>query len=245
MQAPFVDAAASIDPHNRHNTYLSYYTAGAALGLALDLTLRQRFDGVTLDDYVRAMWREFGAQEPGETEPVRGYTAADLERVLGEVTRDPAFAADFFRRHVRGREVPGFAALLAQAGMRVRPARPGQPWLGRLEPAEGGGATVAMRTLVGSPFYAAGLDEGDRIVSLGGEPVSGPGDVARIAAARPLGTSLPIEYEQRGRRVRTSITFVEDPSVEVVTLEQAGETPSPAQVRFRGAWLGSRAGARP
>ncbi len=31
--APFVDAAASIDPNNFRNTYISYYTYGQALAL--------------------------------------------------------------------------------------------------------------------------------------------------------------------------------------------------------------------
>ena len=48
-QAPFVDAATSIDSTNFSNTFISYYTYGAAIGLALDLTLRERFDDVTLD----------------------------------------------------------------------------------------------------------------------------------------------------------------------------------------------------
>jgi predicted metalloprotease with PDZ domain len=32
MQAPFVDAATSVDPHNRANTFISYYTWGAGSG---------------------------------------------------------------------------------------------------------------------------------------------------------------------------------------------------------------------
>lgn len=39
-RAPFVDAAVSVDPTNRVNTFVSYYTRGALLGLARDLTLR-------------------------------------------------------------------------------------------------------------------------------------------------------------------------------------------------------------
>ena len=42
MQAPFVDAAVSVDATNRENTFLSYYTYGEFLALALDLTLRSR-----------------------------------------------------------------------------------------------------------------------------------------------------------------------------------------------------------
>ena len=45
MRAPFVDAAVSVDPQNRGNTFISYYTWGAALGLALDLAIRDRFRG--------------------------------------------------------------------------------------------------------------------------------------------------------------------------------------------------------
>ncbi|HSM03107.1 MAG TPA: hypothetical protein VK858_00720, partial [Longimicrobiales bacterium] len=56
MQAPFVDAATSVDPQNRTNTFLSYYTWGAAVGLGLDLTIRTRF-GLRLEDLMQEMWR--------------------------------------------------------------------------------------------------------------------------------------------------------------------------------------------
>lgn len=36
-QAPFVDAAKSVDETNRENTFISYYSYGSMLGLALDL----------------------------------------------------------------------------------------------------------------------------------------------------------------------------------------------------------------
>jgi len=56
--APFVDAATSIDPTNFSNTFISYYTWGAAIGLGLDLSLRERSDGrITLDHFMRALWR--------------------------------------------------------------------------------------------------------------------------------------------------------------------------------------------
>jgi predicted metalloprotease with PDZ domain len=45
MQAPFVDEARHVDVTNQENTFISYYTWGAALALALDLTLRVEFDG--------------------------------------------------------------------------------------------------------------------------------------------------------------------------------------------------------
>ncbi len=39
--APFVDAAVSIDRTAWGNTFISYYTWGAAVGLGLDLSLRE------------------------------------------------------------------------------------------------------------------------------------------------------------------------------------------------------------
>lgn len=240
MQAPFVDAAASIDPQNRVNTYISYYTAGSATGLALDLALRERFPRLSLDDFVRAVWREYGRPQ-SDLAPARPYTVEDLERTLGEVTGDRAWAAEFFRRHVRGRDLPEFGRLLAQAGFTVRPARRGRPWLGAL--AEEEGRVVVGPTLIGSPLYVAGLDRGDRVVSLGGRAVSTVAELAEIAASRPLGTAIPVEFEGRGRRVQTTITFTEDPSVEVVPNEQAERPLTPAMRRFRARWLGSLAGS--
>jgi hypothetical protein len=43
-----------------------------------------------------------------------------------------------------------------------------------------------------------------------------------------------------GETVNTTITFEEDPRVEIITVEQAGGTPSPAQKQFRDSWFGSK-----
>jgi hypothetical protein len=85
MQAPFVDAAASIDPQNRSNTFISYYTYGAAIGLGLDLLLRTE-KGSSLDDFMRAMWARHGRTE-------RAYTLNDWRITLGQVVRDGGEAA--------------------------------------------------------------------------------------------------------------------------------------------------------
>ena len=59
--AQFVDQASWSDPTNLDNTFLSYYTWGAAIGLGLDLSLRVRTDHkVTLDHYMRRMWQDYG-----------------------------------------------------------------------------------------------------------------------------------------------------------------------------------------
>ncbi len=53
-RAPFVDAATANDPVNTAKTFISYYTYGQALALVIDLSIRSRFPGKALDDWMRA-----------------------------------------------------------------------------------------------------------------------------------------------------------------------------------------------
>src|SRR5262249_5446060 len=84
--AAFTDGERPSDRTNWPNTFISYYQFGAAIALALDLTLRDRSDGrLNLDDYMRAMWRVHG--RPGgarEGFVDRPYTNADAEARLAE-----------------------------------------------------------------------------------------------------------------------------------------------------------------
>src|SRR5690606_24378672 len=82
QQAPFVDAGLANDADDRSRTFISYYTWGAAVALGLDLTLRERSDGrLSLDDYMRRLWQQFGATRPDVpgTAPTP-YTMDDLRR---------------------------------------------------------------------------------------------------------------------------------------------------------------------
>ena len=235
MQAPFVDAGVSNDPTNRQNTFISYYTWGSVIGLGLDLTLRSRFPGTSLDDYMRALWIRHGRTE-------QPYTIDDLRMVLGEVSGDPAFAAEFFDRFITGRDVPDFEALLASAGALLRPARPGQPTLGQaFVQVEGGRAVITSSTLIGTPYYDAGLDRGDVIIALDGTPIDSTDRLAEIVRAHKPGDTVEIVYEQRGMQRTVPITFAEDPRLEVVPYEAAGVAFTDTMRTFREAWLGSRA----
>ena len=91
---PPVGTLAAIDRTSWDNTFISYYTFGAALGLSLDLSLRELSNGrTTLDTYMQAMWTRFG--RPGQKTPgmvATPYTIADLQTVLAEVSGDKRFA---------------------------------------------------------------------------------------------------------------------------------------------------------
>jgi len=242
--APLVDAAAAIDPTNFGNTYVSYYTWGEAIGLGLDLALRSRSGGgITLDDYMRTLWRTYGkpgGRRPGTVD--RPYTARDLRNELGRVALDEGFAKDFFARFIQGHEVVDYAPLLARAGLLLRPQFPELPSAGALMLRDGpGGARVAGLVPVGSPAYDAGLERDDLILSVGGTAVRNAGDVQRaIRSGRPGGTVL-VEFERRGQRAEGALHLVADPRQEVVPVEVTGAVLTEAQRRFRSQWLGSAA----
>jgi predicted metalloprotease with PDZ domain len=242
QQAPFTDAATSIDRTASENTFISYYTWGEAIGAALDLALRDRSDGkVTLDHYMRALWQQFG--KPGGA-PVgtvdRPYTLDDLKTVLAVVAGDAAFADDFFARYIQGREVADYARLLGRAGFVLRPLAAGRASLGTLRLQEGaGGVRIGAATPFGSPAYEAGIDREDVIVSLGGTRVGSAADVDRVLASRKPGDRLQVVIDRRGQTIQSAMVLVEDPRREVVPAEELGQPVTDAQRRFRDDWLRS------
>ena len=97
--------------------------------------------------------------------------------------------------------------------------------------------------LFGTPAFQAGLDRDDIIVSIGGSRTATSADVERTIAARKPGDSLQVVYDRRGERITSVLKLVEDPSLELVPAEEAGQTLTEAQRRFRDAWLASAARA--
>jgi predicted metalloprotease with PDZ domain len=239
--APLVDGAVSVDPTNFANTYISHYTWGTALGLGLDLSLRDRSDGkVTLDTFMRALWERFGrpgANVPGLVETP--YTLDDLKEVLGMVSGDTAFAREFFAKYVEGNDVVDYRPLLARAGLLLQ-SNHGRAFAGALtlqdDPA---GVRITADVPYGSPAYRAGLERDDVLVTVGGTRVTRASDVEKLVVARKPGGPLPVVYERRGVRTSTALELTGDPTLELVPFEDAGQTLSDAQRRFRDGWLSS------
>ena len=235
--APYVDAAQAVDPTNWENTFVSYYTYGAAIALGLDLTLRERSGGsITLDDYMRQLWKTHGA--PGGKAPgyvARPYTLKDAQAALASVSGDAAFADDFFRRHVLGTEPLPYRQLLAAAGYTMReretPATLGQV---RLQ-AERGRMVVANNTVSTSPVYKAGLGRGDAVLSLNGTAIAQAGDWERVLSTLTPGTEVELTFESRGEKKTVRVTAGKNDRIEVVPSPDR----TPQQEAIRTAWLGS------
>ena len=240
--APFVDAAAYVDRTNWENTYLSYYTYGAAIALGLDLSLRQRSDGrVTLDDYMRALWQQFGrAPDAAPAHVGRPYTTEDLEHTLAQVSGDTRFAQAFFARHVKGLDPIDFAPLFAQAGLTFD-TQASTPYVGpvRLEP-RGSRVVVLTATLDGSPLHAAGLNRDDEVLTLGGRAIGSQEDWESVVRASRPGDTLDLTFVSRGMEKRARVIVAPDPRYRLQPMESTGGTLSPAQRAFREQWLGSK-----
>ena len=241
--APFVDGASDLFPTNFNNTFVSYYVYGEVIALGLDLSLRERSGGkVTLDDFMRAMWRAYG--KPGGPAPGlvgHPYTLADVQHQLASVSGDPAFAADFVRRYMDGTEKIDYAPLLLRAGFVLRPLS-SPPFLGipRIEK-RGDAFILSAAVTTGSPAYQAGIDRGDELVSLAGTPITAPEDIGKIVANHKAGEQIALVFRRRGgQEVSTTVTLVESNRFELVPVESTGTTLTPEQQQFRAAWLGSK-----
>ncbi|MGI8672869.1 MAG: M61 family metallopeptidase [Luteitalea sp.] len=235
--APYVDAAQAVDPTNWENTFVSYYTYGAAVGLGLDLTLRERTNGrVTLDDYMRQLWKTHGV--PGGRAPgyvARPYTLKDAQAALAIVSGDAAFAEDFFRRYVFGTELLPYRQLFAAAGYQLQdretPATLGPVML----EARPGGMVVTSNTVSTSAVYAAGVGRGDTVISLNGTAIAQPGDWERVLSTLAAGAEADLVFESRGEKKTARVEVQANDQLEVVPMPQR----TSQQERFRAVWFSS------
>ena len=226
--APFVDAATSVDPTNLQNTFLSYYTWGSGIGLALDLTLRTRFAPLTLDHLMREMWRAHGSPEVP-------YRLADIEAALARVTADERFARDFLDRYVRGREAPDYGTLLSAAGVALSAADGDAGTLGPAQLAfDDTGATLRSGTLVGTPLYEAGLDRGDVLLELNGRAVTSRDDLNRSLASRAPGESVSVRFASRGDTLEADVVLAASDALSAAT--DTGRSYTEAERAFRARW---------
>lgn len=226
-QAPFVDAATSIDPVNRANTFVSYYTFGSVLGLGLDLMLRTQFEGLDLDGYMQAVWERFG-------KPELPYTLQGLEAVLRDYSGDVNFADDFFSRYIHGKESIDFVPLFAKMGIAMKRENADRATLGQVYiDIKDGKAMVASDVLRTSSLYGVGISRGAEILSLDGQSLSTPEDLQRVLQAKKPGDQVKVTYTQLGIEKEAMLNLVGDPNWNLSISETTNSK--------REAWLASKA----
>lgn len=201
-QAPFVDAATSVDPVNRENTFISYYSYGSVLGLSLDLSLRSLDDGKNLDDFMKRMWKEYGKSEIP-------YTNRDIESTLAEYAGKD-FANDFFNKYIYDSQMPDYERLLEAVGVKFGHKNPGEASFGTPIKIENGVGILQSNALKGSPVYEAGLEVEDEILAVDGNKLSNLKSVDDLLTNYEPGDEVQVQFQRRGE-VRTSrLTLTED-----------------------------------
>jgi predicted metalloprotease with PDZ domain len=201
-QAPFVDAARSVDPVNRENTFISYYTYGSVLGLALDLSLRDLDNGKNLDDFMKLIWQYFG-------KPEVPYTNRDIEATLAEYA-GKEFATEFFAKYIYDSQMPDYETLFESVGVNFGPANPGKASLGTNIRIENGVGILTSNAIKGSPIYEAKISGADEIISIGETNLRKVQDVDEIITNYKPGDEVEIIFERWGKMKTTRATLQED-----------------------------------
>lgn len=232
--AVFVDASVSIDKNNYSNMFTSYYTYGAAIALALDLELQTKF-GKTLDEYMKAMWKNHGKSEVP-------YTLTTMQQTLAGVT-NASFAEEFFKKYISGHEAINYTALLEKAGYQIKKSNEGKPISGmnvRISERDNK-LVIASSTTRGSAAYEAGLDINDEIIKLDESNMKTPADVNTFIQNKKPGDIIKVTYKHRGKERLTSMTLKENTGLTVVDMSSTGQTITDDMKKIRDSWFTSKA----
>lgn len=204
-QAPFVDAARSVDPVNRENYFISYYTYGSVLGLALDLSLRSLNEDLTMDGYMKEMWETYGR-------PEIPYTVKDAEGVLKSYAGDD-FGGDFYAKYIYDSQMPDYESLMNTMGVTFEKVDPSGASLGVRVSMRDEKARIGGNPPEGSAAYKANLDSGDQLLSFDGKTLAAVEDFdAFISENYKAGDQAEIRFVRRGKEMGTTLTFQENPS---------------------------------
>eukprot|EP01093_Parvamoeba_rugata_P017468 TRINITY_DN7037_c0_g1_i3.p1 TRINITY_DN7037_c0_g1~~TRINITY_DN7037_c0_g1_i3.p1 ORF type:complete len:600 (+),score=129.14 TRINITY_DN7037_c0_g1_i3:823-2622(+) len=227
-QAPFVDASTSVDPVNRENTFISYYSYGSVLGLALDLSLREK--DLNLDDFMKLVWNTYGKTE-------NSYSIENLNETLNIYAGD-TFGNNFFNRFIHKSEMPSYTDLFKTVGVSLSQ---------NTEAAYAGAAVsitddligkIQSNTRIGSPAYIAGLDKDDIITSINNKPFpNGIQFNTFIKDEFKPKDTLSITFLREGIERKTEVTLTSDPNYAINLIEKNDKTPSKKVLKARQAWL--------
>lgn len=224
-QAPFVDAATSVDPVNRENTFISYYSYGSVLGLALDLKLREK--ELNLDDFMKLTWEKYG-------EPEIPYEIEDLKNVLADYAGN-AFAEEFFSNYIHNSKMPDYDRLFATVGLHMKRTSD-KAFFGPSVRNEEGTFYISGNPQKNSPAYDAGLDKGDKIISINGKTLTAEDDWNVHLQELLPGDNLTLEIERNGKVLQKDLKLGEDPTFVI----EINENAAPKAVKARQNWLAEK-----
>jgi len=228
FQAPFVDAATSVDPVNRDNMFISYYSYGSVLGLALDLSLRE--NNLNLDDFMKLVWKKYGVTEIP-------YTIENLHNALNEYAGE-TFGDHFFNNYIYQSEMPNYKTLMESVGVILEQPK-SEPYFGAYVSmsADKSGYMILRNTKMGSPAYEAGLDNGDVILSINDKPFVEDQKFEDYLKQFSIGEPLQVEFKRYGNDKTTEMVLIPSPDYSFSLMEDKEQEPSKKMLEQRKKWL--------
>lgn len=230
FQAPFVDAATSVDPVNRENTFISYYSYGSVLGLALDLSLRQ--NNLNLDDYLKMVWQQYGKKEIP-------YTINNLHTVLNQYA-GKTFGDGFFNNYIYNSDMPEYSSLFQSVGVRLEQRKDKSYFGSSVSMSEDGKeGRITRNPKIGSPAYKAKLGQRDIIMNINNIPFSEGQQFDDYLNQFSIGDSLKVNFSRFGNAKTTTLILEPNPSYSIRLIEDTEQAPSAEMLQKRKAWLKS------
>jgi predicted metalloprotease with PDZ domain len=184
------DASLSTWIHPTDGSGYLYYPKGSLAGLLLDIMIRDASDNArSLDDVLRELYGATFKQG-------RGFTGNDWWPEVARAAGGRSFT-DFSARYIDGRDPFPFSQVLPLAGMRAVTDTVREPRLGIQTAADSSGIIVAG-VMPGGPAQEAGVQPGDRLISLGDLSITDPnfGPAFRSRFSKTEGAPLPIKVRR-------------------------------------------------
>ncbi len=223
-QAPLVDAAVSIDPTNKDNTFISYYSYGNMLALALDLSLRDK-DDLTLDDYLKLIWTKYGKTEIP-------YTIENLFFTLREYAGE-SFADNFFEKYIFDNQTPDYKKLLGSVAIYLK-TNLKKAYLGiEVKFNDDDMAVISEYVKKGTPAYTIGLEKGDIIIAIDNQSFSTEEQFKEVLNKLKPGKKSTIVFQRLGNEKKAIVKLGVNPMIKVTQYTK----PSKKALEKRANWL--------
>lgn len=210
------------------NAIVSYYDTGALVSLLLDLELRRRSASkVSLDTLMRDMYEHFPAEGPG-------FTSHDL---IEAATRLTGFRFEhFFNRYIYGTQRLPLEDNFDVVGLEMV-AKDIEPhsYIGLLLQDEDG-ACVVRSVLSDGPAYLAGVNPGDKIISMNGRSFKAPDLMVHVDRQMAPGDTVWLQVLRRNRmrRIEFNLETKLNPRWDIRKVA----SPAPEQKAAYSSWLG-------